>query len=130
MPHPINVPYVQKLVSNPKEVQQYVRTSLRADLARVALSTRAHICLQLWSALNPDPKAPPPRPIVDVRRYVDTLLCLADEGRLRAPPRVAAARRDAARSKRRESASARNAEQRRIDEVATMLARGEYPGFG
>lgn len=111
------------------ETKKYVRTLLRGDL-RSAGNRRQEIVLQLWSALNPDPHAPPMRPIADIRRYTLALVSRSKAGKFIPPPRIAQVRRDKARAERCKENRARSAEERRVAEVTAALARGEHPGFG
>jgi hypothetical protein len=145
-------PYVQKLVrteleginQNQKQyvrtartredadnrIVEYIKSQLREDLKAAGPQLWRDFALQLWSALHPDPKAKPMRPIADIQRYTQALLARIDMGMFVPPPQTAQLRRDRARLERRKISAARQAEARRMAAVAAALARGEYPGHG
>jgi hypothetical protein len=113
-----------------KHIVAYIKSQLSKDLKAAGPQSWRDFALQLWSALHPDPRAKPTRPIADIQRYTRALLARIDMGTFMPPPQVAQLRRDRARMERRKISAARQTEARRMDEVSAALARGEYPGHG
>ena len=65
----------------------YIKSQLRKDLKTAGPQSWRDFALQLWSALHPDPRAKPTRPIANIRRYTRALLARIDMGTFVPPPR-------------------------------------------
>jgi hypothetical protein len=90
---------VQKKFLSSKSLCTYSVWDLRRDVRRSP--GRWHdLILQLWSKLNPDPAAGTVSRIASLPAYVNHLVEVGRQGRLRTPPARALQRRNAARRDR------------------------------